>query len=582
MNTVSEIYLCSVSLQRNHQIDFDSPEAQATYFSQKCNKKISNVQYQAFTNSVKIKGVLEDFVKCNYMFYLNKVNKSDGTFKLKRYYCWITSKQQIGNDVVLLGLELDVFQTWLFDFSLHACFVERMHVSDDTIGANTIPECLELGEYVVSGQYKFKEFNGSVVYILVTAEMQYNPLKVGNTFSPLAYTAYNEYQYTQLSNKIKSLDSQGKGDEVAFIFTFPKKIFLEITNKDADFEPFHISSVDFYNVQKTISCKEFSLVSFGSYKPKNNKLFCYPYNYLSVDTPSSNCIWKLEEFYGIKGMDNFTQADFTVQINGVFGQTPEFELVPKQYRGMENAYQDACTLSGWNMCAWINDTYSNWYAQNRNGLKAISDNAISSYNTNTAIAQNNYDVANKSNQIQTATSAVNSIGALLSGNFGSAISNGINTASNYYLNNLSNNNSLNNALLSNRTSYQNTIRTTLAQVQDSKAQPNHSKGDTTLSGIDMCRDSNTFIISRMCIKTEYAEIIDSYFQMFGYQVNKVCYPRFNTRENWNYIKTQGSNITGNVPREDLEALQLLFDSGLTVWHNDNMYHWEMDNPIKRK
>ena len=55
MNTVSEIYLCSVSLQRNHQIDFDSPEAQATYFSQKCNKKISNVQYQAFTNSVKIK-----------------------------------------------------------------------------------------------------------------------------------------------------------------------------------------------------------------------------------------------------------------------------------------------------------------------------------------------------------------------------------------------------------------------------------------------------------------------------------------------------------------------------------------------
>ena len=39
-------------------------------------------------------------------------------------------------------------KSWYFDIEYKQTFVERKHVTDDTIGANTIPEGLETGEYV--------------------------------------------------------------------------------------------------------------------------------------------------------------------------------------------------------------------------------------------------------------------------------------------------------------------------------------------------------------------------------------------------------------------------------------------------
>lgn len=70
----------------------------------------------------------------------------------------------------------------------------------------------------------------------------------------------------------------------------------------------------FYILQYTKDVKEFNtnvskLTSFSDYTPKNNKLFCYPYNYLYV---SNNCgnfnIYKYEDF------ENETNATFKTQL----------------------------------------------------------------------------------------------------------------------------------------------------------------------------------------------------------------------------------------------------------------------------
>ena len=81
----------------------------------------------------------------------------------------------------------------------------------------------------------------------------------------------------------------------------------------------------------------------------------------------------------------------------------------------------------------------------------------------------------------------------------------------------------------------------------------------------------TFRFNYMSIRYEYARIIDLYFEMFGYKVNRVMVPNIHTRSNWNYIKTIGCNCIGNVPQDDLQEFKNLFDRGFTVWHNPSTY-----------
>lgn len=58
--------------------------------------------------------------------------------------------------------------------------------------------------------------------------------------------------------------------------------------------------------------------------------------------------------------------------------------------------------------------------------------------------------------------------------------------------------------------------------------------------------------------------------MYGYKQNKVL-PIFNmtrSRYYFNYIKTIGCNITGDIPRKYLNKLKSIFDNGVTLWHAD--------------
>ena len=75
----------------------------------------------------------------------------------------------------------------------------------------------------------------------------------------------------------------------------------------------------------------------------------------------------------------------------------------------------------------------------------------------------------------------------------------------------------------------------------------------------------------MSIKAEYAKIIDKYFSMYGYKVNDLKLPNISGRSNWNYVKTIGCNILGDIPQEDMEKIKSIFNNGVTFWHNPNTF-----------
>lgn len=62
------------------------------------------------------------------------------------------------------------------------------------------------------------------------------------------------------------------------------------------------------------------------------------------------------------------------------------------------------------------------------------------------------------------------------------------------------------------------------------------------------------------------------FLCIGYEVDELKLPNIDNRSNWNYVKTQGANITGaNIPADDLENIKNMFNNGITFWHKPEHY-----------
>lgn len=86
---------------------------------------------------------------------------------------------------------------------------------------------------------------------------------------------------------------------------------------------------------------------------------------------------------------------------------------------------------------------------------------------------------------------------------------------------------------------------------------------------------NSDVFTRYTIKSQFAQRIDEYFDMYGYKTNRLKLPNLSNRPNWNYVKTIGANIvptTGHgVPQEDLQEIKAIFDNGVTLWHNTTTF-----------
>ena len=70
---------------------------------------------------------------------------------------------------------------------------------------------------------------------------------------------------------------------------------------------------------------------------------------------------------------------------------------------------------------------------------------------------------------------------------------------------------------------------------------------------------------------EQCKIMDNFFDMFGYAIQKHANPSsyFSTRSNWNYIKTDNINLRCEAPASYENKLKSIFNGGVTIWHSDS-------------
>lgn len=540
-----EIYLCSTPLEKDYQneLTFTNLASQLAYFNSTIKHTLDNYTYIRKESIINVGLNIDDIINCNYLFYKNK------GFTEKYYFCFISDMQYVNENCTAIKIETDCFQTWQFDLIYKPSFIEREHVNDDTVGANTIPENLETGEYVLESEVDNADLQDVCPVVATTVDPEGNDeygSYCGNRYEALGYYIFkgslmSVYDGGDQKDCIKRyldyMAGQSKTDAIKSIFMAPKKLvgwtgsgvwsstslfsMLSYRNALDVFEHTDPIYTD-YDIPYTFSGLSITRpTSFGSYSPKNNKMFTFPYSYMNLtNNNGGNSIFKYEDF-------NSNTPSF--EINGIISPSCSIRAIPLNYKNIAKNYNYGLQGAKYPICSWLNDIYTNWLTQNAVNIGLNVAGNVGQIISGVALAS-------------TGAGALSGAGQVASGIGG--------------------------------------IANTLGQIYQHSLVPPQAEGNINGGEVGGANSKLTFTLQNIQVREEMARVIDGYFSMFGYKVNRVKVPNITGRANWNYVKTIDVNIEGDIPQNDLSIIKSIFNKGITLWHNPNtMYDYSQNNGI---
>lgn len=475
-------------------------------------------------NRIRVDFPYSDCLRANYIAFQNY------EYSNKWFFAFIDSVEFVSEGTTIINYTVDVFSTWFRNVTVKRCFVEREHVNDDTLGLHTIPEGLETGEYIVN-DYGIDNVNTDVTVVTGTL---ITPQEVSLSGTPLRCNMYNGIptplvycrwdNLTELSTFLNNLSSAGKVDYLVSMFLAPKWL-CPLWGSD----PHIIDGIEGSGGTSVLaeSLEISRITMLDGYEPHNNKVLCYPYCYIGV----SNSVGQ----YSIYRQENWLlqpNDKMKMLIYGSLTSGCSIKGIPVGYNKKVGVYYDeSISLGKFPALAWANDLYTNW--QTQNGVNVLG---IELSNTESGIA--------------------GGIGKALVGwnnnNF-EQIGSGIGD-----------------------------IFEEMKQVYRGSLTPLGVRGSLNTADVLNGVHENCFYYYKMSIKNEYAKIIDSYFDKFGYKVNELKHPNLTGRKYWNYIKIGGSEVIGygNIPADAMSTINKIMRGGTTIWHDhSNIGDYNLDNTI---
>lgn len=517
----STISVCSgvrLTPDYTHTIWFPSASAQWAYFSDKTAHSFTGYSYIRKSWSIKVHATMEQARTWTYMFFSNGG---------KVWYYFIKNIEYLNDSNVELFVEIDVMQSYMFDYQLLDCFVEREHIAADVIGANIVDEGLEVGEYVSISDTDI-DLNDYYIMILATGNPQIAADSEGE-FVPVLGTAFNNVfcglgvyrvkisKATVLQTILNKLDDAGVSDMIVAMWMYPGEL-VNTLSETAD-------------LTQVTGSKSFSndvtrnTVLANSYKPRNNKLFCYPYNFLYLTNNTGDAAIYPYEYFGDPTNPNF-------KITGSVSPDGCVRMYPLNYKGSQHNFESGLTLGSFPTCAWDSDVYKLWLAQNQNSMNVSGVSAAikAGVGIGTAI-------------LGAATGNLPTVGAGIASAYSGAVG----------------------------------IADLMAQKADKSIQPPEAKGRYSAT-VNMTAGFQTFTLRKKCITRLQALKLDMFFDMYGYKTMLVKTPNTHCRENWTYTKTVGCQIAGNLCTDDKLKIESIFDRGITFWVNgDSIGDYSLSN-----
>lgn len=534
----TDVRLVKVPLEIDdlNQLTFANTTAQYNYFNGLPKLDFDDdFTYQRKDGVISVPALFDDIEQYNYVMYRNTA------YSNKWFYAFIESMKYVNDSVTNVKIKTDTFQTWQFDLTYKPVFVEREHVNDDTIGLHTVPENLELGDYVINDMRKIPMYSSdsSFAICFLATRLPYNDApwftnpydNVGGIFSSQYMFAVNTL--TAAKNVIKVYEERGDttSDAIQNIFMIPRECIEYPSTPTVTSVTWSSSSVSqgvtVYEVKQAgWTSSKLTLEepwTLDGYQPKNRKMYTYPFSYFYIDNNAGiSATFRWEDFPN-KSTDTWSTPHPNVDyykalIPSASGSGKLFFDNYKKYQTQSGArtFNYGISFGKLPVCAWTTDYYTNWLTQN--GVNVA-------VNTVTGIA-----------------GAIGSIGM------------GVATANPM-------------ALTAGMTGLASTIGNTLGEIHRAETTPPQANGDTNCGDFNFAYDRCGMNFYMMCVRNEFAQICDSYMTMFGYKVNTVKIPNITGRRNWNYVKTIGCYIEADIPQGDLNEIKSMFDKGITLWHN---------------
>lgn len=498
-----------------NQLNFASAAAQATYFLSKLKHSYTNFTYQRKETFIRVPANIETLYDSNYVMYQNS------NYGSKWFYCFIKRFEYVNPNTTNVYIETDVFQTWQFDITFLSSFVAREHVADDTAFLHTLAEPTPKIEMVAktaktwSWQSQTPSQFDNDYYVGAYAS--------GNGITPVTSVKFtgnvptSGHLYITTSQYTENLfDSLVQNNyTIDFTTVIPKSavdtIATNVQNIYVAMDKTESSSWG-GDEQYTLS-RNLRTITYGNetYTIRNNKINCYPYRYVEMnDFNAQSIILKPEDMNAL-----------TFYIHAESGSTPSLTLYFPSYEG-QIGFENSISINCFPAVPYAVDYYAQYLA----------------------LHKNSYEFERMSNNYRSAFAMIDFGEQMSKGN----VFEGTASLADDYMRRLGRN----------------------AMYTDMKNRPPITRNAPT-GNSRFGMNAIGFHINEWYPKKEYIKILDEFFDVYGYNVSTVKVPQFTSRTNWNYIETKEIEIQGDVPKEDLDIIKSMFNSGCTIWHNPTTF-----------
>lgn len=315
---------------------FGSASAQLAYFVGKTKYNVQNMTPIKLNNKIRIPYDAEKIYSCNYVCFQNT------NFGSKWFYAFIKEITWVNVGVCEITIELDVWQTWMFDITIGECYVVREHSVSDNYGEHTLLEPMSVSEYVDEASFKSGHLDSYMLMAQYAKESGGGGVQ-GGLYSGLDYIHVPLTSSGAMSDFLEGMVNTGKADQVVATYVMPAEFYT--TGETC--------------VEIEVTCPK-AITSLGDYTPRNKKLLCYPYNSLNVSNSMGQINeYRYEYFYNLGSAALFRMACS-------MGTSPEVILWPLSYNGKAENFQETMSITGFPQFAFVIDTYRAWVAQNGN------------------------------------------------------------------------------------------------------------------------------------------------------------------------------------------------------------------------
>lgn len=583
-----------------HTLYFANEAAQNTFMTSKVLLTLTKHSYQrAGAGSIKIKKPYDEVYTYNYLRFQNTPNPNTAQYSNKWYYAFITSAEYINENTTLISYQIDVMQTWFIGASCNPCMVEREHSNTDNWAENLEDEPVGSDIYDADGDTVYTDpyLTGYSIVITATGANTVNITAPDQAVQPYDYAAYTEGLFngawttaiditgdsiTEIYQKCRAVTEhiweQIKGNwntsetpiEILNMKMFPSGY---TSGEKLDFnhpvgrEPIHHT----HSINKP--------TQYDNFTPQNKKMFTYPFSFLVGTTGDGDSQMLKWEYF-----DGGQNSPLQIDSYGCSVGNGEIIYVPHAYNGVTDNLDCKLVINNFPMCPFSYDAYQAWLAAGGDTKAkternfAIASSVVNAVGSALGVGRTvelDYNARYNSNYndyIQNATTNYNYQPKNL--NKGAMAAVGVGAA------NFASANTPALSALGVLAAAPQAMRVAGAGIEiaesatkcnytfkDAKYQPRIVVGQST-SGAMVANKLLTAKFYHMHVRDDEAKRIDEFFTMYGYATNRVKVPNFTGRTYWNFVKTNGSSINGNMPASAMAAICDILDGGINFWHGD--------------